>query len=379
MNISHEQESHSLAASLKLPLAFAILGTVLTLSPSLSANESLFLDRVVADEDILVTSDIWYGSGNPDESQPLYLDTYQPISPHLPSILPAFIYVHGGAFSQGDKADQPAPLYCFEFARRGYVVFSINYTLDGTVGSASLDAAEAVRWVKANTGAYFVDPDRILIGGHSAGAATSLNVGVLEAGNLGGPGAEVAAVLNAAGGSFVDLDEVDAGDPPIFIINGTEDMLAPVESARHLADRLDSLSSAHEGIVYPYSYMEVEGAGHSFIPGTGTGMSLPRLVASPQDEFQGWSNTEINGKTVEAHVFEFFFEQLNLAQLATGGATWAGYEVVENGWTDTGSWMGWLNVSGDPWIWSESLNTWLYMPEQSGLEFGAWVFLPGFP
>lgn len=379
MNTPHKFTNHSTAELFKRSLALIAIVLALTLSHSLTASENVFLDRVVADEAIFVNADIWYGFGSPDEGQPFFLDTYEPTSPDLPSTLPALIYVHGGAFTQGDKADQPAPLYCLEFARRGYVVFSINYTLDGTVESASLDAAEAVRWVRANAESYNVDPNRIAIGGHSAGAATALNVGVLEADGLGGPGAEVAAVLNSAGGAFVDLDEVEAGDPPIFIINGTEDMLAPVESARNLASRLESLSSAVEGFVYPYSYMEVEGAGHSFLPGIGTGMPLPPLVASPQDEFQGWSNTEINGKTVEAQAFEFFYEHLHLAQLAAGETTWAGYVVTQDGWANTGGWMGWLNVSDAPWIWSQKLGNWLFLPEQSGLEFGAWAFVPNFP
>lgn len=321
---------------IKLTGPLILAGVNLMQYPLVCANESLFLDKMINDEDISVTLDVWYGDGEPDESQPLFLDIYEPSSALLPSRLPALVYIHGGAFTLGDKADQAAPLYSNEFARRGYVVFSINYTLDGTVNSASLDAATAIRWVKANANTFKVDPDRIIVGGHSAGGATSLNIGALEAEDLGGAGAEVADVLNSAGADFVDLDKLDINDPPMFIINGTEDTLSPVENARNLVARLDSLADLAGGISYPYSYMEVQGAGHSFILGNGLGFPPPVFAGSPQDEFQGWSNTEVDGQTVERHCFEFFYQHLTLAELTTS-SSWAGYEVNEFGWANTGT------------------------------------------
>ncbi len=289
---------------------FLLGGATLIFAPCLRADNTLFLDRVIPQGDIVVTSDVWYGEGNPNPSQPLYLDVYQPHSPLLPEKRPALVYIHGGAFTQGDKADQPAPVYCHQFAQRGYLVVSINYTLDGTLGSASQDAATAIRWLRNHAAAYQVDPDRIIVGGHSAGGATSLNIGALEAADLGGAGAEVAGVLSTAGSDFVDLSKFDLNDPPMFVINGDADGLSPVANARNLIDTLDRLES--EGVTFTYSYMEPIGAGHSFLPGNGNGRPLPQPIASPQDRIQGWSNTEIGGKTVERHCFEFFFEHLNL-------------------------------------------------------------------
>jgi len=60
--------------------------------------------------------------------------------------------------------------------------------------------------------------------------------------------------------------------------------------------------------------LEVAGAGHAFYPGTGSGITIP-LIAGPIDATQGWSNTEITGKAVVDHVFEFFFEHLNLTDI----------------------------------------------------------------
>jgi hypothetical protein len=163
--------------------------------------------------------------------------------------------------------------------------------------------------------------------------------------------------------------------PPIFIINGTEDTLSPVENARNLVAHLDGLGTDEAGRPYPYLYMEVEGAGHSFIPGSGLGVTPPPFAGSPQDEFQGWSNTEVNGKTVEAHCFEFFYEHLALSELAEP-SMWEGFPLNESGWVNTGDWMGWLNVTDEPWIWSLSLETFLFLPEGSLTDNGAWFFAP---
>jgi predicted esterase len=289
--------------------------SLVTLTQRSPAQGTLFLDQVLADTDIVITADIWYGDGSPDPTQPLYLDVYQPVSPQLPAERPALVYIHGGAFVTGDKADQPAPRFCYEFAQRGYLVVSINYTLDGTVNSATQDAAEAIRWLKENAATYQVDADRVIVGGHSAGGATSLNIGALESNSLGGAGAEVAGVINSAGADFVDLNQLDLDDPPMFIINGTLDNLSPVGHSRNLVTRLDNLADPTTARTYAYSYMEVEGAGHAFIPGDGLGVRPPPFLGSPQDEFQGWNNTEVAGQTVEEHCFEFFFGHLNLIEI----------------------------------------------------------------
>ncbi|MEX0325045.1 MAG: hypothetical protein AB3N33_03035 [Puniceicoccaceae bacterium] len=60
-----------------------------------------------------------------------------------------------------------------------------------------------------------------------------------------------------------------------------------------------------------------------------------------------------------------------------GGTTWAGYSVDEQGWTDTTPWLGWINVSQGDYIWSISLNKYIYMPEGFVSESGAWSYVPG--
>jgi hypothetical protein len=60
-----------------------------------------------------------------------------------------------------------------------------------------------------------------------------------------------------------------------------------------------------------------------------------------------------------------------VALLGGGSATWNGYDVGPDGWVDTGAWMGMVNVTADPWIWSLDLSNYIYVPVDSG-----WVYIP---
>jgi hypothetical protein len=50
--------------------------------------------------------------------------------------------------------------------------------------------------------------------------------------------------------------------------------------------------------------------------------------------------------------------------------TWYGYPLLPDYWADTGAWLGWLNVQADPWIWSQSLNKYTYLQDDSG-----WIYV----
>ncbi|MEX0331866.1 MAG: hypothetical protein AB3N64_10625 [Puniceicoccaceae bacterium] len=57
--------------------------------------------------------------------------------------------------------------------------------------------------------------------------------------------------------------------------------------------------------------------------------------------------------------------------------TWAGYDVDDLGWANTTPWLGFVNVLADPWIWSASINNWMYMPEEGVGEGGSWAYVLG--
>ena len=61
----------------------------------------------------------------------------------------------------------------------------------------------------------------------------------------------------------------------------------------------------------------------------------------------------------------------------SASATFQGYDIVEGNWIDTGSYMGWLWIEFAPWIYSASLDSWIYLPASASLEdAGAWIYIP---
>jgi dienelactone hydrolase len=126
---------------------------------------------------------------------------------------PAILWVHGGGFFAGvDSMYGLASGVGRDYAKRGYVGISVEYRIDTTsVGTgarppslcqwvqdnpaptdpvwlarrdqcarnilaAQHDTQAAVRWVRAHAAELGVDPNKIAVGGLSAGAVTALNV-----------------------------------------------------------------------------------------------------------------------------------------------------------------------------------------------------------
>lgn len=101
----------------------------------------------------------------------LALDVYSPRRPsRFGEPAPVVLYVHGGAFQILSKDSHW--LMGLSFARRGYVVFNIDYRLaPGHPYPAALeDVCAALVWVHENAGRFGGDPSRIIAAGESAGA-----------------------------------------------------------------------------------------------------------------------------------------------------------------------------------------------------------------
>lgn len=54
---------------------------------------------------------------------------------------------------------------------------------------------------------------------------------------------------------------------------------------------------------------------------------------------------------------------------------WAGYEVTPGNDVNTTGWLGWLHVGFAPAIYSYSLQGWMYLPESSVGQNGAWAYI----
>lgn len=104
------------------------------------------------------------------------LDVWRPIDREGPC--PTLIYVHGGAFSILSK--ETHWIMALAFARRGFVVFNINYRLapEHPFPAAIEDACTAGQWVTKHAAEYGGDPNRMVFAGESAGGnlATSMTL-----------------------------------------------------------------------------------------------------------------------------------------------------------------------------------------------------------
>jgi para-nitrobenzyl esterase len=91
--------------------------------------------------------------------------------------LPVMVWIHGGAFSNGNSA---VPIYDgHAFARDGVVLVSLNYRLgvdgfallpDAPANRGLLDQIAALEWVRDNIAAFGGDPGNVTVFGESAGA-----------------------------------------------------------------------------------------------------------------------------------------------------------------------------------------------------------------
>ncbi|MCW5932725.1 MAG: alpha/beta hydrolase [Fimbriimonadia bacterium] len=93
---------------------------------------------------------------------------------------PVMVYVHGGGWQGGDKAN--VGLKSRFFNQQGYVFVSVNYRLSPAVQhpAHAQDVAKAVAWVHNEIARYGGNPERMFLMGHSAGAHLAALIGVDE-------------------------------------------------------------------------------------------------------------------------------------------------------------------------------------------------------
>ncbi len=116
-------------------------------------------EGVIAEQDVIY---VQYGR------RALQLDLYRPEDSTAPS-RPAIVLVHGGGWRSGYR-ENLTPL-AQALAERGIVAANISYRLapEAQFPAAIHDVKAAIRWLRQNAEAYGVDPDKIAVGGTSAG------------------------------------------------------------------------------------------------------------------------------------------------------------------------------------------------------------------
>ncbi len=208
---------------------------------------------------------------------------------------PAVLAIHGGGFRAG-KRDSYLPLIQ-KLADRGYVAATVDYRLSPRhqFPAAVEDVKAAVRFLRANSAKYGIDPDRIGVVGGSAGGHLALMLGFTPGLFEGsGPNLEqssaVQCVVSYYGptdftksyGKSVDAAEVLpmwlGGDlehnykahvrssplnyvtpnaPPVLSIHGTKDRYVAYEQSVWLMDRMRSVGVEAE-------LLGLDGADHGF-------------------------------------------------------------------------------------------------------------------
>ncbi|HLI26498.1 MAG TPA: alpha/beta hydrolase [Chloroflexota bacterium] len=194
------------------------------------------------------------------------LDLYVPASVEP---VPVLLFVHGGAWSSGDKS-QYAWLGV-QLAQQGLLVAVTNYRLSPAVQHPqhAQDVAAATAWLYRHAAEYGGDPQRLYLAGHSAGAhlvsLVALDARYLAAEGISEP---IVAGVAAFAGAAYDLDAryaatplapllapafgsdparwaeaaplryVKPGAPPFLLVHGLLDAQAPATSAQTFATAL---------------------------------------------------------------------------------------------------------------------------------------------
>jgi acetyl esterase/lipase len=199
---------------------------------------------------------------------------------HLKSLtnpVPVLIFIHGGAWKQGDKQDYL--VYLLDFAKRGFVTASVAYRFsqEAPFPAAVRDVKCAIKWIKSHAQDYFINPKKVAVIGGSAGGHLALMIAysagetyfmgecpsdsvssrVQAAVNLYGPvdlttdfALSNNSVRNFLGAKFAQSPElylkaspkkfISPDDPPTLIFHGTIDKIVPVSQSDSLKKWLDT-------------------------------------------------------------------------------------------------------------------------------------------
>ncbi len=229
----------------------------------------------------------------------LKMDIYYPASNK--SRWPATMYVHGGGWSKGDKADGAGAIEIPALQNAGFLVVAVNYRLAPRYPFPAMikDVKCAVRYLRAHAGKYNLNPDRIGAWGGSAGGhlvnllGTADKSAGFDVGEYLEYSSRVQAVVEMFGpadltvqfeGGYDSARRVFDGfdpalaspvtyvsrdDPPFLLLHGDSDKLVPLNQSQILLAVLQAVGVSAELVT-------VKNAGHSFKPVDGQTISPSR-------------------------------------------------------------------------------------------------------
>jgi len=224
----------------------------------------------------------------------LKLDVYYPLTASWP--VPVVIYLHGGAWIEGDKSEAAGSPEVEELIKRGFLVVSVNYGLapQYKILEQEENVKCAVRFLRANASYFGIDPDRIgALGGSAGGHLVALlgtadkTAGMDASGGFPDQSSRVQAVVDMFGPTdlralfsaypsivleelvgtsdfnsalldkIIPLTYISADDPPFLILHGDKDDVVPLSQSQILYQRLLSAG-------VPATLVVVQNGGHGF-------------------------------------------------------------------------------------------------------------------
>lgn len=242
--------------------------------------------------EVQVDRDIVYGQGGIEGGQKsLLLDLYRPVETAITTQKrPAVLLIHGGSFQTGSKENAALVAMARDLAARGYVAASMSYRLQGdnpvpssrvshiptetgvvapvaqqiAAQAAFEDALTAVEWLVSQSERYRIADIGII--GSSAGAITALNVAYLtDDFSVTFPQKHrISFVVDFWGGILLPFSDptgavnnVEAGEPPMFIVHGSNDVIVAFNYSVLLDRRAKEVG-------LDYEYHVIQGGGHGF-------------------------------------------------------------------------------------------------------------------
>ncbi|OYP34176.1 calcium sensor EFh [Rhodopirellula sp. MGV] len=262
--------------------------------------------RPTVPSDVIVQRDVVFGTGG---GRDLKMHLVLPKDSTTPR--PAYVWIHGGGWMGGTKDGGVAKVT--PMVRKGFVGATIEYRLTGEAPFPAQieDCKCAIRYLRAHAKDYNIDPDRIAVGGSSAGGHLVALLGTSgDAKDLEGSGgwqdqsSKVQAVVDffgptdfqlfvtargyenhnrdgspesrlLGGGEVLSnpdgikrvnpITYIDKDDPPFLIIHGTKDGTVPPNQSEALHEALDKVGVQNQLHL-------IDGAGHG-----GSAFSAPEV------------------------------------------------------------------------------------------------------
>jgi acetyl esterase/lipase len=229
------------------------------------------------------------------------LDFYRPVGTDSTSRLPVLLWIHGGGWMMGHKAQQGMPLI-YRMASRGWIAVAVNYRLAPACRFPDpiIDIKRAIAWLRRHGPEYGTDGRFIVTCGGSAGghlatlAALTPNRRELQPGFENDDTSVSAAVPLYGRFDFIDrsgvldhkaflmkflgdkvmpcrydanpglwdlmspIAHVSASAPPMLVVHGTHDTMIPPAEARAFVTALRGVSAQ------AVAYAELQGAQHAW-------------------------------------------------------------------------------------------------------------------